>query len=415
MTRSRIPVVVGNTGAQLVGKVISAGVTFVSLALISRRFGPQGIGEYTLVLAFLGLFFLLVDAGFNAIVVQKVVKTPRRLNKEFNLLLGTRLSWAMILVFVGWLTVIWLPYSKVFKIGVLILSLAIPFQAIGISANAVFQARLTYVRASIAGIVGSLVTFLLTFWVVASNLSVYELFAAVLLGTLSSAVSALALLKGLGITVRLGFSTQGAERLIRATLPLALTLFLNLLAFKADAFLLAYFVPITEVGIYNLAYKVFENVIALPIFILNSLYPLLVSDRVSGLTKLKRSSRQAAAVLLGLGLVISGILIVVSPLVISLLGGREFTDSIFLLRTLLVGLPLFFLSALTMWLLIALERTWFLVGIYGSALVVNLVLNLMFIPRFGSVVAAINTGVTETFILAISGYLVVRELEKEVY
>lgn len=415
MTRSRFPVVAGNTAAQLIGKTISAGLTFASLALISRRFGAQGVGEYTLVLAFLGLFFLLVDAGFNAIVVQKMIKTPAGFNEEFNLLLGTRLSWSMVLILLSWLTTLWLPYSKIFKIGVLISSLAIPFQAIGVSANAVFQARLTYVRASIAGIIGSFVAFLLTFLVVVSGLSLYGLFAVAVLGTLSSAVSALVFLRSLGVMIKPDFSTQRAGKLARASLPLALTLFLNLTAFKADTFLLAYFVPIAEVGIYSLAYKVFENVIALPVFVINPLYPLLVSDRVSGLTELRRSSRQAALILLGLGLSIGGVFLIVSPLVVSLLGGNEFGRSVFLLRILSAGLPLFFLSALTMWLLIALERTRFLVGIYGSALVISLVLNLLFIPRFGSIAAAANTGATEAFILVISGCLVVRELKKEVY
>jgi O-antigen/teichoic acid export membrane protein len=368
-----------------------------------------------LVLAFLGVFFLLVDAGFNAIAVQKMIKIPAGSSDEFNLLLGTRLCWSMVLILLSWLTMIWLPYSKIFKIGVFISSLAIPFQAIGVSANAVFQAKLTYVRATIAGIIGSFVSFLLTFLVVISDFSLYGLFAVALLGTLSSTVGALVFLRGLGVRIKPEFAIHRVGNLVKASLPLALTLFLNITAFKADTFLLAYFVPITEVGIYNLAYKVFENVIALPVFVLNSLYPLFVSDRVSGVTELRRSSRQAAVILFALGLFITIIFLVISPLVITLLGGNEFGRSVFLLRILSAGLPLFFLTALTMWLLIALERTRFLVGIYGSALVISLVLNLLFIPPFGSVAAAANTGATEAFVLVISGCLVVRELKKEVY
>jgi len=68
------------------------------------------------------------------------------------------------------------------------------------------------------------------------------------------------------------------------------------------------------------------------------------------------------------------------------------------LRILAISLPLFYVTAPLMWDLIAKKRDKIVLVVYLLATLINATLNLLFIPHFGAVVAAINTGLTELFI-----------------
>ena len=57
-----------------------------------------------------------------------------------------------------------------------------------------------------------------------------------------------------------------------------------------------------------------------------------------------------------------------------------------------------------MWILIAQGKAWRLVWIYGIAMVVNVMLNIIFTPRFGYTAAAAITGVSEGVVLLLLGW-----------
>jgi O-antigen/teichoic acid export membrane protein len=395
----RAALVFSNTLAQLIGKGVTAAITFASLALIARRFGPAGVGEYSLVLTYIGLFYLLADGGLNAVVVREVVENPPFFDLKVRNLLGLRLVWALTLTFAALAIMAFLPYSAVFKLGVVVMAAAIPLQGVLVSLNASFQSKLSYFRSSAAVILGGLAAFVLTLAVVFLGLSLWWLFPALLIGLATSVIVAVFFAGGLGLKPIPLFDLDQSRRLVLATLPLGAALVLNMVAFKIDVFLLAYFSSLAEVGRYNLAYKVFENVITLPIFVVNSLYPLFVLDRTKGSGFLKESARKTAWVFLGSSVFLAVGLFGLAPWIISILGGRGFSHSVVILRLLAAWLPLFFLSALVMWLLITLHLQRRLVWIYLAALLANVFLNVWLIPRFGALAAAANTGVTEALIL----------------
>ena len=57
-----------------------------------------------------------------------------------------------------------------------------------------------------------------------------------------------------------------------------------------------------------------------------------------------------------------------------------------------------------MWALITVKKQNLLAIFYGLSMVLNISLNLIFIPRYGFMAAAIITGLTELFVLLLTGY-----------
>ena len=84
-----------NTLAQIVGKFITAGVTFITTILIARYYGVSGYGEFTKITAFIALFYLVSDFGFNAIVLRLISEQPKKENYFFQNLLALRIVFSL--------------------------------------------------------------------------------------------------------------------------------------------------------------------------------------------------------------------------------------------------------------------------------------------------------------------------------
>ena len=183
-----------------------------------------------------------------------------------------------------------------------------------------------------------------------------------------------------------------------AALPLGITLLFNQVYFRIDSFVLALTRSTAEVGLYGLAYKVFELPLVIPTFFMNSVYPLLLVEQTPNFKKILRKSFFVLLIISFLSLVIfwfaAPLLIYIRP---------EFAESIPLLRILTLGLPFFFLSSLVMWALIALGKQLVLAGIYGSLMITTILLDILVIPKFGATGAAWITVGSEALVLIASG------------
>jgi O-antigen/teichoic acid export membrane protein len=78
---------------------------------------------------------------------------------------------------------------------------------------------------------------------------------------------------------------------------------------------------------------------------------------------------------------------------------KDFIPSIFIFRILLLSLPVFFLTNILQWILIAKNKKVYLLKIYLIAALLNVLLNLFFIPKYSYIAAAIITGISEGLIL----------------
>ena len=396
-----------NTVAQLVGKVIGAGTSFVVAFLLAKRLGAEGYGDFTKIATFIAPFFLLADFGLNAVFIQKKDDAgwwPR--------LLGLRVAGGAILIFLSLAVLAFLPhgtdqgYTALVRFGIVLFAPAILFQALITTANALFQKNLHYWFSTVALGVGSLATLLL---VLPLSIGVLSATIAVLVGTAVAAGVSLVLAKRYSV-LSISLSRQSVTGLLVPSIPLAITLLFNLVFFRADSFILTLTRTTAEVGVYGLAYKVFEVALVLPTFFMNAVYPLLLKQQnfqfpISNF-QFKRTMRHSFWFLLGTSFVAVVVLWFAAPLLTMI--KSDFSASIPALRVLSLGLPFFFLTSLTMWTLIALKKQWALAGIYGLSMVINIALNLWLIPVYGYMAAAWITVLSEGVVLLLSGIFLLK-------
>lgn len=409
--------VASNTVSQMIGRLVSTVMmTGVSL-LIAQRFGPRGYGDFVKITTFVGFFYLFADFGLNAVYIQDVVHTVRAFGdiKAWRRLLGLRIVVSFFLVCTAFIILLFLPHGKeqgytpIVRFGILLLIPAIIAQAITTTTNALFQQKLRYDLSMIAqnaGSVSMMVLAAVLVWLTRIN-GAYLGVLSIGLGSFVTAVIALRLVRQQHVGISPVFQVRSMIHDIMSAFPLGMTLILNLVYFHSDSVVLTLTRSTGEVGIYGLAYKVFELPLVFPLFFMNAVYPLLLQAG----HKRKNSNMMfwrsfiillVSSVVTTVGLWISApLLTFVRP---------DFAESIAPLRVLILGLPVFFVSSLFMWVLIAQRKQWRLLAIHGVAMAVNMTLNIMYIPKYGYMAAAWITTFSELCVLLATGYFVFLEL-----
>lgn len=388
-----------NTTFQFVSRLITSSSSFLILLMVGALFGTQGYGSLTAIIAIVSLFYLIVDFGCNPFYLQEE-ETPY----QFRSLLYSRLVVAVLIMILLFIFVLIIPfnqslsqiYSSTERIGLLIFSFMLLANALLYSATALFQKKLSYQNLTRAQFIGSLCALVIAgICFVTKAPLLYFLFSLVVGGLISGIISVLSTKEKLiPITIEFSFTKD----LVKKSLPYFLMLFINMLYFSVDTILLSVLMTKQAVGVYGLSYQVFEFLIAIPLFLSNSIYPILLSlqknNRIST-THIVRYSLLYGGLSVGVGIVAW----VAAPLVVYI--KSDFNASILPLRILLLSLPFFFLTSFFQWILITYKQQLFLLWVYAGSLILNVMLNVIFIPQYSYVASAVITGVGELVVLLV--------------
>ncbi|MDP2873745.1 MAG: flippase [bacterium] len=390
----------GNLVAQLVGKFVTTLATLVVTIFVARSYGPATYGYLTIILTFPALFYIIADFGLNTIFIRDAAKIGK-INEVFSVLLGLRVIWSLTLVILAALILFLLPYPHFVKIGILIGLVTIITQSLYTSANAVFQSRLRYDRSVVASSLGSVTILILVFIAIKSLLGIWVIPASYVLGGVVMVLVSSFFVRQLIGAFSLRFDKNMARALVVSSLPLGLAAVFSVIEGKVDHLLLSILKPAASLGYYGVAYKIFEVVLVLPTFFMNAAYPLLVKYLATSQKDFARARRISLLTLMAGGFVTAFVGYLSAPALIRIVGGRDFGPSVGALRLLFVGLPFFFVTAFLFYEVILYRQQLSLAVIYFLGAVFNIVMNLIFIPRYDFNAAAIITGATEALILVL--------------
>lgn len=399
-----------NTSFQIVGKIITSASTILATIIMTRSLGVDGYGDFTKALSIIAIFYPIVDFGFNAVTLKYFTKNPNQTKEILEKLLVTRVLFSFAVIFLILLITIFLPYSpdthlgfnSLVKLAIVVASFMVICQAVFVTFNSYFQYKLRYDQSAIASSLGSItsIIFILIFAYIYP--SILTMVAANIIGSVAMVIISYFMIRRFLESINPKFDFDFSLKIFRNALPLGLTLIFNLIYFRADAIILSATRPTSEVAYYGLSYRVFENVLVIPIFFVNSIYPLMLKSIKNNIEKFKNFIKMSAIVLLASSIILSIIFYYSAEWIMLLIGGSDFLEAAAALKILSISIPAFYLSALTMWLLVVFNLQKILILIYGFGAVLNIILNLIFIPKFGYISASIITGVSESIILILS-------------
>lgn len=393
-------IIAKNTFYQVLARAATAFIGFLITIIIASKFGVLGFGDFVKVTSFVAIFYLIIDFGLNAFFLQE--KTV-----GFKSLFYLRLALSLFVFILLNIFALFLPYSSILnsgfsdfiKFSIFVFSFNLFFQGIIISAAAKFQKNLNYYPYMVGVIIGAVINLFAVFLFVFLNFSIFYMFVAFLFSNLATALLLLYFAKEKILPPKIDI--EFSKSMIIKSLPLGLMLIFNLIYFRIDILLLSFFKQSSDVGIYGLSYKFFDFLIALPLFLSNAVYPFLIKEK-NDTKKLLITTKKYFFIFLTLSIIILIPFWFVSPLFELI--NKGFSPAIISFRILLLSLPLFFVTSLLQWVLITIEKQKFLMYAYVFTALVNIFLNIIFIPKYSYLASAWITVICEAIIFSLLSY-----------
>lgn len=393
-----------NTFAQIIAKAITVTLGFLTIGILTRYLGVDQYGVYNLVFAYLAFFGILADFGLRLTLVKDLTGEKSKVKLKsayftlqiFLIILSTFLSIIFLFLF---------PYSLTTKMAIIVGSVAVGVGYMNGYGVSVLQSKVRLDISAILEIINRVVTVIAIVSFIWLKWNIYAIISAILIGNIATLIINICIAPGY-FRLR-GFPSFALLfSIVKSSFPVGITILFSMLYFKVDTMMLSIMKTTADVGIYSLAYKIFENIIIVWLLYMASLYPL-ISNAVNTKNRLQLKALTNSSLLIALGFSIFLIIAswLMAPLAIDILGGNDFMQSVAPFRILIFALPLIFINNIHYYLLISLSRIWSITLILFLALVFNFVINLYIIPSYGYIGTSISTVITE--ICTLIGYSLV--------
>jgi O-antigen/teichoic acid export membrane protein len=390
-----------NTLSQVAARVTSLIASFLIIPVLTRYLGPDLFGVYSLVLVFNSLLISLADLGIQTIATREASRDNERAEFYSAQAVILRVISTLLITAISILAISFTPYQNVVKVSFAIVASAVIFNSIQAGLTVFLQARLQVYLASLADMIGRVAStaFTLLMIILATHLALskdaglYLVLVGVGVGTAIAAFSTLVFsLRTRIFHARL--DRELAKTILRDSIPLWAVTVVSFINYRVDTVLLSLIKGSYDVGIYNLAYKILDITLTFPAFFMASVFPLL-SRKLEDRQEFVNFSRRALEAMF-LGAIPIGFgIFAISPQIVQILGGIQFSQAVLPLRILAIASIFSFIYQFLLYMIIIKNGQKLLFVITAFITTFNLALNLILIPRYSYNAAATVTLISE--------------------
>lgn len=385
---------------RLVRLVFNVGVGI----LVARYLGPAQFGTLNYALALVAIGLAISEAGVEAFVKRELIRDPERaaavLGAAWRLrLIAGGLCYATSLMWAAWSETDRVASALVAILGLMLFQPALAVSDLWLHAR--LQARLA-IRARLAAlIIGALGRVVL-----------------VILGTPLVAFAIIAVVEAAIAVVLLNWTARTAgrpdhavfvtsdemSRLWNDSWPLLLSAITVILYMRIDVVMLRQMSSETDAGTYAAAVRLSELASFFPAAIVTSLLPGLLSAKADGADAYGRSLQRLFDLNALVAYAVAIPMVLLAPWIVGLAYGESFAPA---------GPVLAVHGATLMWAALGVVRGQFCVNeglthfhllATSAGAVLNMLLNFIFIPRYGAVGAAWGTLIAQGFAAWVSSF-----------
>jgi O-antigen/teichoic acid export membrane protein len=362
---------------------------------IARYLGPSDFGILNYALAYVAFFQVFVGLGLDQIVVREVVKYPKLTNYILGTALGLKFLGSILALIGVFISLLFIQTDQITKLVIFILTIRIVFQPVDVI-DYFFQAKVISKYTVIARSSAFLCSSLLSIFFILYEYSVIYFALSLLVDLLLSALFLLIIYqKNSYVVKQWRFSKKMAVNLIKFAWPLALSGFLISIYTKIDQVMIGNMLDIEQVGIYSAAVKLSEAWLFFPVILVSAFMPYFVSLRESDNALYHYRLIQLYSYMFWMGVFVGLVTIVFGKSIISLLFGASYIDAYMaLVFNIWNGIFISQAVARGIWMI---SENLQIYRLYSNiiAVVLNIAVNLLLIPKYGIAGAAIATLMTQ--------------------
>lgn len=390
--------VLSNTLSLWLPEFLNPFLSFVLVMAISRYLGVDGLGEYSLVLAYAGIFQTLASLGLVSLIVREVAKKPEEVHVFLlnSVVFGAVSSVVSLGAMIGLVSVMGYERS-VFTASMVMAFSVLPSTPIWYM-DGVFRSfekshyvAITYLSENILRVAGCMILVVYGYGIV----PVFVMSVAVRVFALALMARFYVMLLG---RPRWQFRPDVWRLLVRQA-----PIFLNIAIFSTihlsiDQIMLSKLKDVDSVGIYSAALRLLTICIALPLAFSNAVLPFFTREYAEGVQQLRTFVAQSCRhIFLGTFPVVVGTVILADKL-ISLVYGAKFGASVPVLQVLIFSLVPFSTVFVLAQVLVATDNQKVDMTINMVSAGINVALNFLLIPFYGEMGAVVaNLGTIVMF------------------
>ncbi len=386
----------GNILSLGTSEIVARGIAFFGIAFIARKLGPEGFGIIGFATAFYSYLGLAVTAGFNDVGAREVASRPNEAANTAVNVSVVRFAVALIIFVAVSLFVLLFEIRENTELVILLMSLSL--FALAIDTSWVYKGLERNHRVGIAVILGQVlyVGALLLFVKDVNDVLIVPL--AQFVGEMSAAL--LLLIPLLIPFGKIKLNLREGWQLLQSSGYLTVTRILRAIIYSFDIVLIGFWLGEREVGLYTAPYRICFVFVAIAAAIHISYLPSITRAFADGTGQAQEVANRA----INLGATIAapmvvGGMILAAPL-LEFIFGAEYIEGAMAFRLLLLSIGFIFIHAVNHNLLLVSHRTKTEMKIYMIAAAINILLNLIFIRRYGIVGAATVTAIAEGLTLS---------------
>lgn len=388
-----------NTSWLLFEKIARLVLNFFVTVAVIRYLGPDEFGIYSYAISFYGLFVAFISLGMESISIRELIKHPEKRDEILGSVFYSQLLGAVLAISLIALTLFISNEDIHTSFLILIISISSFFQTFSV-VDYYFRSK-TNAKYSVYVLSSSVILVaLIKFTLIFLEAPLLYFLIAYACEFLFNSIGYTFIYHSQKLKIsRWNFDKKLALTLLKDSWPLILSGVVVSIYVKVDQVLIKNMLTSRDVGIYAAAVRLSESWYFIPIAISNALFPAIVNAKsISSelyLSRLQKLYDLLAWIAIGISIPVSFL----SGEIIQVLYGSKYLASAPILTIYIwAGVSVFLGVASSQYLVtenftkISLMRT-------SLGMIANVILNIIFIPRYGIVGSAFATLLSYTLVI----------------
>ena len=395
-----------NSAFVFFARTTDIGVAIVSTALIARYLGLIDFGYFAFVTAITIFLVPFTDFGFERITTRDIASNKKLADRYLGSSIIARILLSIMVIMVIYAITMFFHWDKKVIQAIYISTFAQLFISMGMLAIATFRAFERMEFEFLLNFIFNIIYIVLIINVIIFDLGFLSIFASRMVAGLFHMLILMVVVIRKFVTPVLNIDIKLLKYLFREAIPLGIFALLLTASFKVDVFVLNYFSGPEDVSLFESAHRIVLQLQVLPISIVIALFPYFSRLARESNDYLKLSFYKSFKFMLIISLPLPILIIFASNFIISILYGDNFSDASLLLNILSCTISFLFLISLQSFVLTSKGRQILNTISAGICFITNLLLDIIFVPKYGCLGASFATLVSYIIFFAVSFYFV---------
>jgi O-antigen/teichoic acid export membrane protein len=397
-----------NTIVLLIAQIITYAIGFFITMYTARYLGAAGFGILSLALSITAITIIFADLGLGSLTIRELSRDKSLTDKYFSNTLLMKVFSSFLTIGITIIIVYLFNYPQPVSTVIYIITLSMIIIVFNGIINSILQAyeRMEYI--SINSILNS------ALMLVGTLIGIYYQFDVLFFASIYVISNVLTLVSTLLIYVRkfhlprIEVDLSFWKPTLKEALPFGIAGVFVMVYYSIDSLMLSVMSGNEAVGLYSAAYKLIFLFLSFYSVYIIAIFPVMSRFNNTSNESLKFAFERSFKYLLIISIPLAIGTTLLAKKIILLIYGADYISSILALQVLIWTIIFMFLNGLSTNLLGSVNRQLVVTKITGLGAGLNILLNLILIPKFSLIGASAATVITEFSIMPLLVYIIVK-------